>query len=289
MNLTFLTQQYINFSLIAEKNCTEDTIKGYTARLRQFIQFVNDVPVERITIEMIEMYKLHLTNRNLAWSTVGMYLIVVRELLKFARIKWYDCLNYEAVTLPKIKSKPHETLHLKEFKQLVQAIESDLTFRSIRNRAILFVLYGCWLRSAELMRLKLTDIQWDKLLLTGKWGHQRTVFLIPAVSTALDAYFAIRWKDECEYVFVNNKWKSLRNHLSHSWLSNIIRNCAKKAWLPSLHAHQFRHGFACRLLEQGTDLRTIQKLLGHSSIMTTMRYLSITEQQLQHAQLKMNI
>lgn|GEM_PF-3451614 len=87
MNLTFLTQQYINFSLIAEKDCTEATIKGYKARLRQFIQFVNDVPVDKVTIQMIEMYKLHLKNRDLATSTVGMYLIVVRELLKFARIK----------------------------------------------------------------------------------------------------------------------------------------------------------------------------------------------------------
>ena len=289
MNLTFLTQQYINFSLIAEKDCTEDTIKGYTARLRQFIEFVNDVPIEKVTINMIEMYKLHLKKRELENSTIGMYLIVVRELLKFARIKWHECLNYEAVTLPKIKSKPHDTLRLDQFKQLIQALEWDFTFRWSRNRAILFMLYGCGLRSAELLRLKLTDINWDKVLIHGKWGHQRMVFLIPAVSTALDQYLAIRWEDECEYVFVNSKRKSLRKNLSQSWLGNIIRTCWKKAWIWSIHAHQFRHGFAIRLLEQGTDLRTIQKLLGHSSLLTTMRYLSISEQQLHDAQLNLDI
>jgi len=238
---------------------------------------------------MIEMYKLHLQKKDLATSTVGMYLIVVRELLKYARIKWHECLNYESVVLPKIKSKPHDTLHLDQFKQLIHTTGWDHTFRGIRNRAILFILYGCGLRSAELLYLKLADIEWDKVLVTGKWGHQRTVFLVPAVKTALDAYLVIRWEDECEYVFVNRKWKSLRTHLSHSWLGNIIRTCAKKAWVWSLHAHQFRHGFACRLLEQGTDLRTIQKLLGHSSLLTTMRYLSISEQQLHNAQLNLNI
>jgi len=238
---------------------------------------------------MIEMYKLHLKNRDLATSTVGMYLIVVRELLKFARIKWHDCLNYEAITLPKIKSKPHDTLQLEDFKQLVHAIEWDITFRTIRNRAILFVLYGCGLRSAELRHLKLSDIDWDKIIVTGKWWHQRTVFIVPAVRIALDQYLSIRWDDDCEYVFVNRKWKSLRNHLSHSWLRTIIHTCGKKAWIWSIHAHQFRHGFAIRLLEQGTDLRTIQKLLGHSSLLTTMRYLSISEQQLHDAQLNLDI
>ena len=235
------------------------------------------------------MYKLHLMKKNLASSTVGMYLIVVRELLKFARIKWYQCLSYEAITLPKIKSKPHDSLSLEKFKQLIEDTDWDLTFRWLRNRAILFTLYGCWLRSAELMRLKLSDLDWNKVVFSGKWWHQRVVFLVPAVRNALDRYLTVRWKDQCEYVFVNRKWKSLRTHLSHSWLSNIIRSSAKLAWIKHLHAHQFRHWFACRLLEQGTDLRTIQKLLGHSSIMTTMRYLSITEQQLENAQMKLDI
>ena len=235
------------------------------------------------------MYKLHLKSKNLATSTVWMYLIVVRELLKFARIKWYECLNYEAITLPKIKSKPHDTLHLEEFKQLIHATEWDTTFRWIRNRAILFVLYGCGLRSSELTHLKLSNIEWEKITVNGKWGQQRMVFIVPAVRIALDQYLTARWDDECEYVFVNHLWKSLRNHLSHSWLRNIIHTCAKRAWLWLLHTHQFRHGFASRLLEQGTDLRTIQKLLGHSSLLTTMRYLSITEKKLQDAQLNLDI
>jgi site-specific recombinase XerD len=87
MTLTYVIQQYINFSLIAEKKCSEATIKGYRSRLRLFIKFIGDIPIEKVTKQMLDMYKLHLFNKGIQVSTVVMYLIVVRELFKFARMQ----------------------------------------------------------------------------------------------------------------------------------------------------------------------------------------------------------
>lgn len=218
-----------------------------------------------------------------------MYLIVVRELFKFARMQWHDCVDYESIILPKFSSVPHPTLRLDDFRKLIKATEDETWLRVVRDRAILFMLYGCWLRSDELLRLKLTDISWDKMVVQGKGRKKRILFLIPAVSTALEAYLSVRGEDECEYVFVNRIRKSLRDRLSPSGLRSIIKRYTQKAWLNNIHAHQFRHGFACHLLEQWVGLRTIQKLLGHSSLHTTMRYLSITEQQLHDAQLALDL
>ena len=289
MTLTYVIQQYINFSLIAEKKCTEATIKGYRSRLRLFIQFIGDIPIEQVTKQMLDMYKLHLFNKGIQVSTVVMYLIVVRELFKFARVQWMQCVDYEGITLPKFSSTPHETLYLDQFKKLIEATVTVPGFRAVRDRAILYMLYGCGLRSAELLYMKTTDIQWNRVTVHGKWDKIRILFLVPSVVTALQDYLEVRWVDECEYLFVNRIWKSCRTHLSHSGLKSIIRTYAHKAWLGSIHAHQFRHGFACHLLEEGVGLRTIQKLLGHSSLLTTMRYLSITEQQLHDAQLALKI
>jgi site-specific recombinase XerD len=123
MTLTYLIQQYINFSLIAEKKCTESTIKGYRARLRQFIQFTGDISVEKVTKQMVDMYKLHLFNKEIQVSTVVMYLIVVRELMKFARMQGISCVDYESIILPKFNSIPHPTLRLDMFKELIKATE----------------------------------------------------------------------------------------------------------------------------------------------------------------------
>jgi len=235
------------------------------------------------------MYKLSLFNKGIQVSTVVMYLIVVRELMKFARMQGIPCVDYESITLPKFTSIPHPTLRLDDFKALIKATKTVWWFRAIRDRAILYVLFGCGLRSAEILWLKLTDISWEKMVVTGKWWKKRILFLVPSVVSALEEYLQARWTDTCEYVFVNRIWKSCRTHLSHSGLKNIINTYAKKAGIGHIHAHQFRHGFACHLLEQWVGLRTIQKLLGHSSLLTTMRYLSITEQQLHDAQLALNI
>jgi len=238
---------------------------------------------------MLDMYKLHLFNKWIQTSTVAMYLIVVRELFKFARIQWIPCIDYETIILPKFSSTPHDTLRLWEFKKLIEASHGVAWFRAVRDRAILYMLFGCWLRSAELLHMKTTDIEWEKVTVLWKWNKIRILFLVPSVIQALQEYIEMRWSDVCEYLFVNRIWKSCRTHLSHSWLKNIINTYAKKAWIGHIHAHQFRHGFACHLLEQGVGLRTIQKLLGHSSLLTTMRYLSITEQQLHDAQLALKI
>lgn len=253
------------------------------------MKFTGDVEIGSITKQTIDMYKLHLFNSWIQTSTVVMYLIVVRELMKFARVQGYECMDYASITLPKFSSTPHSTLHLKEFQKLIETVSKQQWFRAVRDRAIFYMLYGCGLRSAELLNLKLSDIQWEKMVVTWKWGKVRILFMVPSVQQALQTYLEARWEDVCKYVFVNRVWKSCRDHLSHSGLKKIIQSHAKKAWLWSLHAHQFRHGFACHLLEQGVGLRTIQKLLGHSSLLTTMRYLSITEQQLHDAQLALKI
>jgi|GEM_PF-6312409 len=70
---------------------------------------------------MIDMYKLHLFNKEIQTSTVAMYLIVVRELLKFARMQEIECMDYETITLPKFSSTPHDTLRLDQFKKLIEA------------------------------------------------------------------------------------------------------------------------------------------------------------------------
>jgi len=145
---------------------------------------------------------------------------------------------------------------------------------SVRDLALLEILYGCGLRSAEACDLKVDDVRRDEgvLVVHGKGRKMRLVPFAPATLTAIDRWLVIRQACDNDYLLLT----AGQNRLDTSDVRRIVKAAGKRAGV-SVHPHQLRHACATHLLNHGADLRSIQEFLGHSSVTTTERYTHVSE------------
>ncbi len=144
---------------------------------------------------------------------------------------------------------------------------------NIKHKLILKLLYGCGFRVSEIVNLRKNDILFEEGLIIvrlGKGKKDRYVKIPDSILNEIKSYLDF---NEDDYLFVSQR----RGKLSVKTIQKIVENSAKKAGIrKKVHPHTLRHSFATHLLENGTDLRIIQKLLGHSSIKTTQLYLRVS-------------
>lgn len=186
------------------------------------------------------------------------------------------CHNSPAdlIEAPKIGRKLPQILNTNEIEKILDGIELNKS-QGQRNRAIIETLYGSGLRVSELVEITLSNIfiKENIIRVNGKGGKQRLVPLGSYSKKFIQIYVdEIRpfekIKDE-DILFLNRNGKKM----SRAMIFTIIRNAAKKVGIKKkISPHTFRHSFATHLLENGADLRTIQLLLGHESIITTEIY-----------------
>ena len=177
---------------------------------------------------------------------------------------------------PRITKKLPDTLNVEEVNAIIDAIDSS-TAEGMRNKALLEVLYGCGLRVTELITLKISNlyVENEYLKVLGKGNKER---IIPIGSSALkllkiyieEVRVHINVKKNYEnYIFLNR----LGTGLSRISVFNIVKELVEKAGIKkTVSPHTFRHSFATHLIEGGADLRAVQEMLGHSSIITTEIY-----------------
>ncbi len=185
----------------------------------------------------------------------------------------------DLIESPQIGRKLPDTLSTEEVDQLIESI--DLSHpQGERNRCILETLYSCGLRVSELITLKLSDLYFDEgfIRVVGKGSKQR---LVP-ISTLTIKYINI-YIDEIrvhlpiqkgfeDTLFLNRRGKQL----TRAMIFTIVKQTATRAGIKKkISPHTFRHSFATHLLENGADLRSIQQMLGHESIITTEIYMHI--------------
>lgn len=182
----------------------------------------------------------------------------------------------ENVDAPKIGRYIPVVLSVEEVEAILASVELDSPF-GIRDRAILEVLYGCGLRVSEASGLRIQDLYLDQGFITviGKGDKQR---LVPIGERAVDAvnnYLNVRPMPQPEFndfVFLNRFGKSL----SRVSIFTMIKRQAVMAGVDKeISPHTFRHSFATHLIENGADLRVVQEMLGHESILTTEIYTHI--------------
>jgi len=166
-------------------------------------------------------------------------------------------------------------LSVEEVTSILESVDLRSHFGR-RDRAILEVLYGCGLRVSEAVSLKIRDLYLNEgfLRVIGKGNKQRLVPMGEMAVQALEAHLADRGaepasREDSEYVFLNRNGKPL----SRVSMFNLVKNQAMVAGVhKEISPHTFRHSFATHLVEGGADLRTVQEMLGHSSILTTEIY-----------------
>lgn len=184
---------------------------------------------------------------------------------------------------PRIKNKLPKVLTPEEFQQLMAAAGSENEYRARRNQLTLLLLFGSGCRVSELIGLNIEDFnQVDNwLVVTGKGNKQRLVPLTAHLVEELKAYLTESRpnlvKGHATAILLNDRGHRPSRVDIWRWLAAWSK---RAGFSEPVGPHQFRHGCATALLENGADLRTIQALLGHASIQTTQIYTSVTGRKL---------
>ena len=269
-----------------ERNYSKLTVKNYTKDLEKFKLYLDDKHLNylKLTKDDIRDYLKELDQLKLKKSTISRTLSSLRSFYSYLAIQQKIDINpFKLIRNPKKDSKLPVFLSYEEFIELLNRIKDDNQL-SIRNRLILEMLYATGLRVSELTNIKLDDINYsDKSIrVMGKGNKERIVYYGDYTKEVLDEYLnnnrneLLKGKSS-NYLFINKNGDKLTFRGVEYLIDEISKYTSVKY---KISPHVLRHTFATHLLQEGADLRSVQELLGHSSLSTTQIYTHITSEHL---------
>lgn len=208
----------------------------------------------------------------------------LRTYYKFVESHGVEAPQLRELRPPKVKPSLPKPVYLEDFKKLFEACRVDNPHRTARNQITLLMLFGLGCRVSELTQLNVNDFHETEafLRIVGKGGKERLVPLTHHLLLELKAYLHNArphlLKKPNDSILINDRGQRPTRVDVWRWLQAWS---VKAGFEETIHPHQFRHGCATALLEGGADLRTIQMLLGHSSLQTTQIYTSVGTHKLQ--------
>jgi integrase/recombinase XerD len=258
------------------RNFSSETQRSYIHYIAEYAKYFNLSP-ERLGPEAIREYQLHLINdRKMSAQSVNCFTAAAKFLYQTTlEMPWSNAIFVRARVPYKLPV-------------VLSATEVAAFFRAIgfiRYRAILMTCYGAGLRIAEAVHLKIGDVDSERMVIRvdqGKGAKDRYTTLSPRLLAVLRQYWHRTFLGPArEAQRANDAWLfpgiKLHRHISASSVQQVCREAAQLAGIDKrVTAHTLRHSFATHLLENGTDIRVIQVLLGHSRIDTTARYTSVS-------------
>ena len=274
--MTRLRQQVLDE--LQRRNYSSATTRGYIHAIRQYAEYFGKSP-EQLGGEEIRRFALHLLReKKLAPGTVEGRMSALRFLYKKV-LKRRD-IAFDDLIFPKIPRKLPVVLSPDEVTRMIEAAPNPM------HRTILMVLYATGMRRTEASLLKVADIDSERMVIhiqQGKGSRDRDVPMTPKLLEVLREYF--RRKRPRVYLFPSTEGhRGVEKPISDETVWYACRQAARRAGIrKAIGAHTMRHSFATALLEAGTDLRTIQLLMGHAHLEDTTVYLHLSQRHLHAA------
>jgi integrase/recombinase XerD len=260
-------KNYMNY-----RRYSGNTIKTYSDALEVFFRFFPNKKLESLTIEdIIHFNNDYILRKNLSSSYQNQ---VINAIKLFYRNRFNKTMEVDFIQRPRREKRLPNVLSKEEVKALLEAPTN------LKHRAMLSLIYACGLRRSELLNLTLVDILSNRNLLFIRQSKGKKDRVVPISNKLIDilrdyykAFKPKTWLFEGQFPNTKYSEKSLENVLKQSLTKTKISKKVSLHWL--------RHSYATHLLENGTDLRYIQELLGHSSSRTTEIYTHVSTLNLQ--------
>ena len=265
---------------------SKNTISAYISDLNQYAEFLHRYEhideVDQIEREDIIKYIDSLKRKNLSKQSIARKIIAIKDFHKYLSEENNIKNPAEMIDAPKTDKALPVVLTVDEVEAMINSIDGDDPI-SLRNKAMIELLYGCGLRISELLSLKITDIHLKEayLVIIGKGNKERMVPVGEMAILAVRRYVDKGWLDltpkNGNLLFYNYQKKPL----SRQSVFKFIKKLAEDNGIhKEISPHTLRHSYATHLLEGGTDLRVVQELLGHEDIATTQIYTHIDKSKL---------
>ncbi len=279
---------YVRY-LRLERNLSTNTIEAYRNDLSHLEAFMmrNDLKLEDVTLEQLHTFAASLHEYGITPRSQARVLSGVRSFFRFLVLDGVvESDPTELLEWPSLPEHLPVVLTLEEIDRIEDSIDLSKA-EGARNRAIIEVLFSCGLRVSELVNMKLSDLYLEDrvLLVRGKGNKERLVPVSNKAIADLKRWFFDRnlmkiKPGEDDYVFLNRRGA----HLTRTMILIMVKRQAEEAGIKkTISPHTFRHSFATALLQGGADLRSIQAMLGHEKIDTTLVYTHISNEQLRKA------
>ncbi|MFA5211317.1 MAG: site-specific tyrosine recombinase/integron integrase [Patescibacteria group bacterium] len=308
-----LKKNLINFLeyLEIEKNRSPKTVENYNFYLGRFIEWFGDKSADAIKSEDVRQYRLWLNRlvdvhgEALKKNTQNYHLIALRSFLKYLSKQDVETLAPEKIELMKMPDRQVDFLDNSDLNRILEAPFKNINKKKLeeegekkgmsatlliayRDKALLELLFSTGLRVSEAAKLKKTDINLnrDEFTVRGKGMKSRIVFLSEQAKYFLKKYLEIR-ADMNPHLFISHDKRTKKedndSFLTPRSIERIVQKHAREAGITkTVTPHTLRHSYATDLLQNGADIRSVQAMLGHSSITTTQIYTHITDKELRN-------
>ena len=289
IQLNSLIKEWASYN-INLRNLSENSVKAYSLDLRDFLNFsfkesvvVLKSDLSNISAHTIRLWILSLRNRSVKASSLSRKISSLKNFFHWLENS-HNIFNSAISKLdsPKKDSKLPRPIAVNDIKKLFSAFENKKEKRWIisRNQAIFLLLYTCGLRISEAINMKTNELPLNtSVLVKGKGKKERMVPILNIANQAIENY-----TKQCPYPISNSEYIFLGirgNRMLPRSFQKAMERARNSIGLPSSTTpHSLRHSYATHLLNAGTDLRSIQKLLGHSSLSSTQIYTQIEQKRL---------
>ena len=289
IKLNSLIKEWASYN-INLRNLSENSVKAYSLDLRDFLNFsfkesvvVLKSDLSNISAHTIRLWILSLRNRSVKASSLSRKISSLKNFFHWLENS-HNIFNSAISKLdsPKKDSKLPRPIAVNDIKNLFSAFENKKEKRWIisRNQAIFLLLYTCGLRISEAINMKTNELPLNtSILVKGKGKKERMVPILNIANQAIENY-----TKQCPYPISNSEYVFLGirgNRMLPRSFQKAMERARNSIGLPSSTTpHSLRHSYATHLLNAGTDLRSIQKLLGHSSLSSTQIYTQIEQKRL---------
>ena len=275
-----------------EKRYPETTITSYQKDLDNYSIFIKNKNINYKTInkDEIRSYLKYLDELQYSKTTISRILSTLRHFYQYLMINKVVSVNmFKLIKNPKKDKKLPNFLQSDELQKIFDSIDIE-TPLGIRNRLIVELLYASGLRVSELASLTIDNINihTKEIRVLGKGSKERIVFFGDYAKKYLELYLEqsrpiLQDKNKTKVLLLNNNGDPLSTRGIQMIIDNVVRDASLKH---NISPHVLRHTFATDLLNNGADLKSVQELLGHSSLSTTQIYTHITNERLRSVYLK---